>query len=177
VIALNAFIQALFAMVGGLLTLLGVILSQRMMTAREREARLAEQEAERLRAHNRFQAKSLMAAQKLAARLIERAVDVMSLRIRVEKADATHDENWAFLKEELRKVSDEARKIGNELALFRERIVNDELRAKLRVLYATVGKYRWQAVPEIKIAEAVEDMNAQFQEANDLLGELLRKLI
>jgi hypothetical protein len=172
---INPLIPLTSVLLGGLLTYLGLIHSQHITTARERETRLIDQEAQRLRAHNRFQAKTLIKAQQLAARLVERTVTsrslmntpphLMSLANQPEMLDAR-----------IEKANEESWNALNELALIRERIVDDDLRSRLAELGRAVGRHRHPG-PSDNINSVIADLDKHFHSANDRLGEILRKLI
>jgi hypothetical protein len=173
----NGLIPVGSVLLGGLLTYFAMIHREHITTAREREAKLNEQQAERLRAHNRFQAKTLMAIQKLAMRYVERNVDLMALSVRIEQPVHGYDEDFPALKAQERTLRTESRNIEVELALRRERIVDDELRSKLRALNETIRNYRARFVPDEEIRTVIKDLDSRFQGINDCVGELLRNLI
>jgi hypothetical protein len=172
----SAILPVASVLLGGLFTYLGMIHSQHLTTAREREARKLDAEAERLRAHNRFQAKTLMAAQRLAARVIQRSVDFGNLRDGIQRV-FEFEPDPKKLEANTRAAAADSWNTINELALLRERIVNDDLRSRLKKLEKPVGKYRNLSLSDAEKHSLIVEMDGIFKDANSLLGEVLRKLI
>ena len=121
-------ISAVPVVIGGLLTILGALAVQRMTTEREREARIHERDVRRAEARDRFQAKTLMAAQRVAARAADHATSAMVLQ--PDNMQAEEDvAPWTAAMNSLERDR-------NELDILRERIQDDECREKLKVLSA-----------------------------------------
>jgi hypothetical protein len=169
----NGLIPVGTALLAGFLTYVATIHREHITTARERETKRAEQEAERVRVHNRFQAKTLMAAQKLAARLVELMLEHLAIIDRPKEPTLYA----GFAGDDIRKAAVGAWNTSNELALIRERIIDDDLRDKLKALQLTLFKYRASGVLDREKMEVLKDIDKHFSDANNRLGELLRKLI
>jgi hypothetical protein len=167
------YASLLQTLAGGLLLFLGGVVGQRMTTERERERRRLDEEVRYKRSHDRLQANTLEAAQQLAARTIERTVD----RLRLLQRAATSKEVNPAEEKQIDKAFKDAWNSRNRLALIRERITDDTLREKLQALNSSVAKHIGAWDDHIDFGQATKEMSDRFDDANNHLGELLRKLI
>ena len=149
--------------IGGCLTFLGVIYTQRRTARRERETK----EFERALARNKFQAASIIKLQNGYIDLMTKAVSY-----RRDQARATMEPESA---DELRTVFDDLWSKTSALSALRERVLDDELREDLKTLSQAMSFYLAK-LPDYQ-KYVIETLNPAFQKTNDRLGIVLRQLL
>jgi hypothetical protein len=164
----NSLPLLLSNLIGGSLTLLGVICTQRWTARRERETK----ESERSLARNKFQAASIIKLQNGYSDLMTRAVAYRrELKQGAETSEST---------DKLKKLFDDLWSKTNELSALSERVLNDELRDDLKTLSAAISSYlvKPPKPEEYKPQEYLnETLKPASQKANDRLGIVLRQVL
>ena len=171
-----AGVGALASIIGALAGAGGAVWAQHLASARDLAARKEERLSRNEDHQRRFQARTLMKVQAQAMDLVSNAVSSLGLRRKLKGLHGHPQYNEVL--EDYNKCNVRAWEIGRQFALMRERLKDDELREKLKALNKKVGEYvaSNRDFDESELRAAMEAMDASFQDANNCLGPILRRL-
>ncbi len=159
--------------VGSLASLLG----QWMAIGGQRKIKREEEEAKRQQMRDEFQKNTLMKIQVLSAKYVDLTVQYMRTKSRLGGSEVGVERENRL--DTCATLNFEVWKTTRNLAIFRERVKDHQMREKLEVLSQKVGEYVnvKRDVPRDEIEPAMLDLNAAYQDANSYLGTILRALL